>query len=1485
MKRLLALLLAMIMLASLLVACGSPDEIGSPDEPGATDTPGSTDQPGEGTEQPGGEPGDDVPTTPQREQYELVTAEGHDDGPYLVKTVYATEEAVIADIIVTPEAYGVDPTGKEDSTKGIQKALDDCRTRGGGTVFLPVGHYLVTKTISLSEGVFLQGDWQDPDLTDDPAYGTVILAKVPALVGEEAFDLTAAPLFKMLSENSSNNGLCGLTVFYPEQDVKAVKPYGYTVYAPNPGMTVLKNLTFLNSYQGIGACLGIGSHELLQIQGVHMTALATGYQVKNSNEVGYTYDLNISPKYWSEAAEPFRCSDAEALRTWCRENTTAMKFASLDLNQYTGIRIEGAYTAMLIDTGFWGVFHDVEIKDSVYGIVAKAITGASGVGISHATIEADKYAVVNYAVNGKPIKLTDVKVTGKGGIHTVDGAYTMLDNSADLSGYSSAYGTYKKPADFLYIADVTAFNQKHEDAAPAIQAALDAAAKTGGVVYVPHGIYNIYSALTVPAGVELRGAIPVAARDKYNTSGLIPGTVFLSYLEDGDLITLSESAGVQGIRIFYVPYDATTALTYLEANDARVTSCVAIRGKGANVYAVNVVISGGFVGIDFTDCDNHLVKDVYGCTFKNFIRAGGKNGNISAVLCNMTYTMRQPFFLRNYYDMDYCIKENWAIHSVEGNATGKATIRDVVLRQYCDTLYIADAEGETLNNVFMYGGHSLLIADNAKIVGINATTDWQGICPMFVFENKSEGIFFNPVRTSGSSHLCDDTSSLSLYNRLFNIYPNEPSYHTSSGYDETMGGEPVNELRLLNCDSTDGVQNAVLNTDSTYVKQGKGSLKHDGAVPEKWLTATFDPVDTAELGDEQMYLHLWLWVDNPHHLQWSGQITIGTAKGSYWNWGTTQTLTQEGWNEVLLPIPRKGETAPVFTSLSIQVDHSALGQYPTVYIDDISVCTVLPYAESMMQETTDELDSYVEKNPAFKDEPSRVMINDCDSLDGLTEKVIGITQFNTDPKYVKEGRGSLRVSVGPQVFYEQIIPTTDIRDFANVGYLHMWIYVENANAFISSGQIELTSSGTCDIGEKAWDVRTIKNDGWNELYLPIKDAKPLGTPAFDAKNVNYLRMFVNVPQKMTIYIDDIYICNVPGAEYDESNTIEAGNAATMKSGLPLLHDCDSDIGITKATLNTNPSYIKEGSGSLKAPELGADKLVFGFPKAQDITEYMDGYLHFSVYVADASKLTWGQFELTSSGTCDKEELGWLVPDYIKYNGWNEIYLPLATASKNGTFNPKNCNFIRVYVQWAGGGESPLMYFDDIRLVTKEEFATIEVPTGGTEVILPSEDEPEDDEGPVATKSTMLLDGETLVAGLAGMSVSADQVKEGKTSLMSNTTEEMRLLYRFDPIDFSAYKNGYLHIWIYVTDYEKIKDGQIELTSSNIWDKEEHSWSLLNHVKGNGWNELWLSLGSPDNRKECDLSRVNFLRIYSRYHEKPTEPAKMYFDDIYFSPTK
>ena len=73
----------------------------------------------------------------------------------IIKTVYPTVDVVVADLVATEAPYEADPTGEKDSTQAIQSALNACAAKGGGTVFLPVGKYRLTKSLTIPAFVTL----------------------------------------------------------------------------------------------------------------------------------------------------------------------------------------------------------------------------------------------------------------------------------------------------------------------------------------------------------------------------------------------------------------------------------------------------------------------------------------------------------------------------------------------------------------------------------------------------------------------------------------------------------------------------------------------------------------------------------------------------------------------------------------------------------------------------------------------------------------------------------------------------------------------------------------------------------------------------------------------------------------------------------------------------------------------------------------------------------------------------------------------------------------------------------------------------------------------------------------------------------------------------------------------------------------------------------------------------------------------------------
>ena len=111
-----------------------------------------------------------------------------------------------------------------------------------------------------------------------------------------------------------------------------------------------------------------------------------------------------------------------------------------------------------------------------------------------------------------------------------------------------------------------------------------------------------------------------------------------------------------------------------------------------------------------------------------------------------------------------------------------------------------------------------------------------------------------------------------------------------------------------------------------------------------------------------------------------------------------------------------------------------------------------------------------------------------------------------------------------------------------------------------------------------------------------------------------------------------------------------------------------------------------------------------------------------------------------------------------------------------------------------------------------------------------------------------------------MNYSSQYIIEGSGSWKWKTTT---LEGRFEPIDLSEFKHGYLHFYVYCSDISKSGNvGQIEITSSGVCDVNEYNWNVAQYITKTGWNEVWLDLfGAGTTGGAADLSNINYLRIY------------------------
>ena len=661
--------------------------------------------------------------------------------PFIPDTVYPTSDTVVALYDVTKPPYNADPTGKTDATAAINKALSSAASRGGGTVWLPVGKYRVDGAITVPPYCTLRGDWQDPDAGSE--YGTVIYA----YCSEDG--AANKPLFTL----GGSAGVNGLTVYYPNQSLNDVKAYPFTFYTNGIGdsymLSSVTNCTVINGYQGIGACVvETNPHEMLTVENLKGTFLRTAAEVYNQADVGTWKQVRVSTEYWTECTLDADRPTSGELKAYTRANTVGLILGDLEWTEFAGLYVSDCKYGIRIVKGhrieFAGSFFNTEITDCDIALKVDSLDERWGMTVANSVLRGSEKSIENNT--GGVIKTVNVKAPD-GCTGNVNADMTILDDFATDSALP-----YKKPKDILYVFNGSAAGKTNVTAG--LQALLDKAGKTGGIVYLPGGFYRLDEALKVPSGVELRGSAGSPTREQ---GGQTNGTVLLAYYGDGGdayseaLITLEENAGVNGVRILF-PENGPL--------DSDISTCYAIRGVGSGVYCVNCSIAGAAYGLDFSGCSGHFIKKLITACYYNAIRAGGDGGRIEGCLQNGTVLVRCGAKLSSF-------GKNMI---TEGDLFGDYF---PITQKSCSYIIITGGSGEFIYNTFAYGIGIFLTNRGAEnTVAVNVGCDNIGNCQFKVDGGSVTAI--GALRYAGKSYKITD-GKLKLYARLAINDKNEDS--------------------------------------------------------------------------------------------------------------------------------------------------------------------------------------------------------------------------------------------------------------------------------------------------------------------------------------------------------------------------------------------------------------------------------------------------------------------------------------------------------------------------------------------------------------------------------------------------------------------------------------------------------------------------------------------------------------------------------------
>ncbi|MGB9587886.1 MAG: glycosyl hydrolase family 28-related protein [Armatimonadota bacterium] len=228
----------------------------------------------------------------------------------LAVTITATCANVLAQqpSQVNVREFGAKGDGTTDDTAAFQRALESVAEKGG-TVFVPIGNYLIKSHLNVPANVTLEGVWKIP--TAGTAYkGSTLLA----IEGEGSEQGT--PFITL----NANSVLKGITVFYPNQKPDNIKPYPWCIASSGGDNASIVDCLLVNPYQGVDfGTRHSGRHYIRNLYG---QPLRRGIYVDKCFDIGRIENVHFWP-FWT-------WDEKSGIREWLTKHGEAFIFARTD---------------------------------------------------------------------------------------------------------------------------------------------------------------------------------------------------------------------------------------------------------------------------------------------------------------------------------------------------------------------------------------------------------------------------------------------------------------------------------------------------------------------------------------------------------------------------------------------------------------------------------------------------------------------------------------------------------------------------------------------------------------------------------------------------------------------------------------------------------------------------------------------------------------------------------------------------------------------------------------------------------------------------------------------------------------------------------------------------------------------------------------------------------------------------------------------------
>lgn len=262
----------------------------------------------------------------------------------------------------------------EDVSAQLQKALNEVKAAGGGTLYLPGGRYLVNHPVKVPSGVELRGTWDVQHHTQSGGVGifTTYAGGAGGEKGPSLIQLEESAGIRGVTISQLNLATDGYSVENPRVTPFLIQGQGSNVY--------IVNVTIAGGDKGIDlASYNTSRHYVDYFAGVLARA---GIWVGGGAEGGFIRNMQLNPHYGSRLPRDGQGYPGISLTRFIQSNCSALKFA--DIKNQT-----------IFNNFVYGSFYGIHfLKDAITGKDPGQMTvighGSDGCSYSLFVEDADK---------------------------------------------------------------------------------------------------------------------------------------------------------------------------------------------------------------------------------------------------------------------------------------------------------------------------------------------------------------------------------------------------------------------------------------------------------------------------------------------------------------------------------------------------------------------------------------------------------------------------------------------------------------------------------------------------------------------------------------------------------------------------------------------------------------------------------------------------------------------------------------------------------------------------------------------------------------------------------------------------------------------------------------------------------------------------------------------------------------------------------------